>query len=85
MAGVLKYSDGINPIQAMVLSKSGVNKTSASGALTTVRLIYCVVTGGFTITWNDNTTSNIATVEGESFVLDSAKSVTITSGTFHIA
>jgi len=80
---VLAKSDGNGLIQAMPLVKGKVNLTSTAGAQVT-NLVYCVVDGGFTITWDDDTTSDIAAIEGNTFSIIGAKSVAITSGTFHL-
>jgi len=79
---VLAKSDGNGLIQAMPLVKGKVNLTIADGAQIT-NLVYCVVDGGFTITWDDDTTSSIDAIEGNTFSIIGAKSVTITTGTFH--
>ncbi|MBV5347422.1 hypothetical protein JZU46_04310 [bacterium] len=72
-------------IQAMPLRKDKINLVSGSYDLS---LIFCVIDGNITITWYDDTTSVVALVEGDSFTIDEAKSVTLnvpaSSGKFHI-
>jgi len=78
---VLAKSDGDSQIQAMPLVKGMVNLTEGEH---TTNLVYCVVAGGFTINWEDGTTSDIVVNEGDTFSIIGADSVEITSGTFHL-
>jgi len=82
MPQVLLRSDGDNQVQAMPLRKGKVNITSG---VHTPNLIYCVVDGTFTITWENGGTSPISMIEGATFALMDVESITITGGTFHLA
>lgn len=70
-------------IQAFPLRKDFVNLESAS-VVTTPRVIVCVTDGTIVITWNDTTTDSVVMVEGDSYAIDGATSLTISSGKFHV-
>ena len=70
-------------IQAFPLRKGFVNLI-ASAVVTTPRIIVCVTEGAFVITWNDATTATIDMLVGDSYTIDGAISLTVSSGKFHV-
>ena len=77
--------------QVFPLRKGLVNKTSGviTDPATEERplLVHCVIDGNLTITWNDDSTSTIAMIEGDDFSLVEVVEVEVVaaSGTFHFA
>ena len=49
------------------------------------KVIHCEADGGFTITWDDNTTTPYTMVIGDDRAIYEAKLIEITSGTFTMA
>ena len=70
-------------IQVFPLSQGKVNITT--GSFTDVRIIHCVVDGDVILTWTDDTTDTISCVAGGDFATTYAKSLEVSSGTFHLA
>lgn len=69
---------------AFPIGKGKLNLTS--GTRTDKLVYWCRVAGNLTITWSDDTTTVIALTAGEAVdIEDTAKSVTVTTGTFHVA
>ena len=69
---------------AFPIGKGMLNLTT--GSRTDTRIYWCRVDGSLTITWSDDTTTVIDLLVGEAVdIEDTAKSVAITTGTFHIA
>jgi hypothetical protein len=61
-------------------------KTSlTSGTYTGVSALHCAASGSIIITYNTLTTETIACVAGNDFGIINAKSVEISTGTFHLA
>ena len=70
---------------AFYLSKGRVNLTS--GTYKPTGIFLCVVAGSLTVTWDDASTAVIQCVAGDAYSFregSEAKSVAITTGTFHI-
>ncbi len=65
----------------------GKGKLNLISGTRTDNLVYlCVIAGTLTITWSDDTTTAIDLISGDAVDPESTiKSVTITSGTFHVA
>lgn len=86
MGKILQITNGDHAIQAFPLIKGGINLTSTDGEQKGVNLIHCVSAGSLTITWHDGTTtgSPVDMSSGDDYAVD-AYSVTIVSGTFHMA
>ncbi len=75
-----------SPIQAFPLIQGGLNITSADGAQSNVILIHCVVAGTITILWDDGASDLITVEDNQDFtVTPNVASITVTSGTFHLA
>ena len=70
-------------IQAFPLRNGFVNLIT-NAVVSTPRIIVCVAEGAFVITWNDATTATIDMLVGDSYTIDGAISLTISSGKFHI-
>lgn len=81
----LVFSGKDNIIQAMPLVKGLVNLIPASGAKSNISIVDCVLDGEITITWDDDTTSDVAFTEGMQKAVSNAKTVAVKSGTFHFA
>ena len=57
-----------------------------TGTRTDNRIYWCRADGSLTITWPDTTTTVISLLAGEAVdIEDTATSVAITTGTFHVA
>lgn len=70
-------------IQAFPLRQGFVNLVT-SAVVTTPRVIVCVTDGTVIITWSDTTTDSIVMLVGDSYTIDGAISLTISSGKFHV-
>ncbi len=82
----LSYTGKNNVVQAMPLRKGFINLTSGSFE---ANLIYCAIDGNITLNWEDGTETVVALVEGDSFTVDGADTITLnepaSSGKFHLA
>jgi hypothetical protein len=83
---VLSYSEGKDAIQAMPLKKGMLNLTAGTYK---ANLVYCVTDGNITLNWPDGTTTAVALVEGNTFVVSTTKNITLnlpsSTGKFHLA
>ena len=70
---------------AFTLLKGGVNLTS--GTFSAGSIFLCTEDGDLTVTWSDGTTSVISCVVGDAFRTnkEDARSMAVTSGTFHVS
>lgn len=80
---ILPLSNGDHAVQAMPLIKGKINITS--GTFEEISLIHCVADGTITINWKDLTTTDLFCVEGNNFSFIDPTSITISTGTFHLA
>ena len=75
----MAYQDNAFP-----LCQGGVNLTSGTYTVTKGNIFQCVSDGTLTATWQDDTTSAIDCIaSGIPYIIENAKQVVITSGTFH--
>lgn len=57
-----------------------------SGAHLGISMVYCAADGNLSVLWPDNETpATVACVAGEVFSVQTATSVTVSTGTFHLA
>ena len=70
-------------LQVFPLLYGMVNKTS--GTHTGIAMVYCVSDGNLSVLWPDSgTPETVACVAGDVFSVQTATSVTVSSGTFHL-
>lgn len=69
-------------LQNQVMLSSG---TYPNATIISFSKIHCSSAGNITVTWEDGLTKEISLNDGEDFGIKTAKSITITSGIFHIA
>ncbi len=81
MADLLNDRTG-NPIQAFPLTYGKVGITT--GTITGIGLFHCVVDGDITITFPSGDVT-VSCVAGDDYACGPANSVTVVSGTFHLA
>ena len=75
----MSYKDNAFP-----LTQNGTNLTSGTFTSTVGVIFQCVSDGDLTITWQDNTPSTVSCIaSGIPYIIENAKQVVITSGTFH--
>jgi hypothetical protein len=83
MSAELALSLGGERVQVFPLLYNKVNKTS--GTYTDVTAVYCAEVGNLSVLWPDNANpATIACVAGDVFSVQTATSVTVSSGTFHL-
>jgi hypothetical protein len=83
-ARVLRTSGG-DALQCFPLSKGYVNITTGTFSAPCPTMARCVSDGNIIITWNDSGTSTIACSVGDDYAFIGAKSVEVSTGTFHLA
>lgn len=70
-------------LQVFPLLYGKVNKTD--GTHTGISMVYCASDGNLSVLWPDNETpATVACVAGDVFSVQTATSVTVSSGTFHL-
>lgn len=71
---------------AFPVGKGKLNLTTGTRLMTGNQVYWCRADGSLTITWADATTTVISMLVGEAVQVEgTATSVTITTGTFHVA
>ena len=70
-------------VQAFPLTTA--DNCNITSGTATVTLVHCVADGTIAVTFPDTTQANITMVEGDDYAFPGGASISITSGTYHVA